>query len=111
MAKEGLILRRILSTAPMRLAAASSIVLLGLASSAMANPITDPHALFATGGDAMDIGSGQTIILSSAGGGNTGGGSFVFHNNTGNPLSAVEVDISLPNSFGPFSFTGTIFTP
>ena len=92
---------------------ASSLVLFCLASSAMADisPI-DPHALFATGGDATDINSGQPITLSSPpGAGNTGGGIFVFTNNTGSALSAVEVDISLPDSFGPFSFTGSLFTP
>jgi hypothetical protein len=95
-----------------RMLSASSLVLFGLASSAMADisPI-DPHALFATGGDATDINSGQPITLSAPGGGNTGGGIFVFTNNTGTALSAVEVDITLPNSFGPFSFTGSLFTP
>jgi hypothetical protein len=71
----------------------------------------DPHALFASGGDATDINSGEPIALSAPGGGNTGGGIFVFANNTGAPLAAVEVDITLPDSFGPFTFTGTLFTP
>ena len=97
----------------LRLVAASSVMLFGLATSAMADIAPfDPHALFASGGDATDIGSGQPITLSAPGGGNTGGGIFVFNNNTGSPLSAVDVDITLPESFlDGFSFTGTIFTP
>jgi len=72
----------------------------------------DPHALFASGGDADPIGSGATIVLSTPpGAGNNGGGIFVFNNDTGKALSAVEVDITLPVTFGPFFFTGTIFTP
>jgi hypothetical protein len=95
------------------LVAAGSVMLFGLATLALADITpTDPHALFASGGDATDIGSGQPITLSAPGGGNTGGGIFVFNNNTGSPLSAVQVDITLPNSFlNGFSFTGTIFTP
>jgi hypothetical protein len=91
----------------------SSLFLFGLGSSAMADTApVDPHALFATGGDATDIDSGQPIMLSAPGGGDTGGGIFVFNNNTGSALSAVDVDISLPNSFlNGFSFTGTLFTP
>jgi hypothetical protein len=96
-----------------RLVSVSSLFLFGLGSSAMADigPV-DPHALFATGGDATDINSGQPIALSAPGGGNTGGGIFVFTNNTGTALSAVEVDLTLPIAFlNGFSFTGTIFTP
>jgi hypothetical protein len=67
----------------------------------------DPHALFATGGDAVPIGSGQPIALSPS-----GGGIFVFNNNTSSALSKVDVAITLPDSFlNGFSFTGTIFTP
>jgi hypothetical protein len=96
----------------MRVVAVSSVLLFGLATSAMADIVPfDPHGLFATGGDATDINSGQPITLSSPGGGNTGGGIFVFTNNTGTALSGVDVNITLPNSFGAFSFTGTIFTP
>ena len=97
----------------MRLVAAGSFVLFGLATSAMADSFpSDPHALFASGGDAPGIGTGAQITLSSPPGtGNNGGGIFVYTNDTGSPLAAVEVDITLPNSFGPFSFTGTIFTP
>jgi hypothetical protein len=96
----------------MRVVAVSSVLLFGVATSAMADIVPfDPHGLFATGGDATDIDSGQPIILSSPGGGNTGGGIFVFSNNTGSALSGVDVNITLPNSFGAFSFTGTIFTP
>jgi len=111
--KKGNTLFKMLSWMPStRLVAASSFILFGFASLAMAdtNPF-DPHALFADGGDATDIDSGQPITLSAPGGGNTGGGIFVFSNNTGSPLSGVNVDITLPNSFGAFSFTGTIFTP
>ncbi len=107
------LLKMLLEKPALRLVAAGSIVLFGLATSAMADisPI-DPHALFATGGDATDIGAGQPITLSSPGGGDTGGGIFVFTNNTGDPLSAVEVDLTLPIAFlNGFSFTGTIFSP
>jgi hypothetical protein len=88
--------------------AAGSIVLLSSMSSAMADLIPlDPHALFATGGDAVPIGLGQPITLSPG-----GGGIFVFNNDTSAPLSKVNVTITLPDSFlNGFSFTGTIFTP
>jgi hypothetical protein len=91
-----------------RLVSASSLVLFCLASSAMADLIPiDPHALFATGGDAVPIGSGQPITLSPS-----GGGIFVFNNDTTGALSKVDVSITLPDSFlNGFSFTGTIFTP
>ena len=96
----------------LRLVAVGSVIMFGLATLAMADisPI-DPHTLFAPGGDATDIGSGQPIVLSAPGGGNTGGGIFVFTNNTGMPLVAVDVDITLPDSFGLFTFTGTIVSP
>src|ERR1035438_7598121 len=105
-------LRKMLLEKPaLRLAAASSLVLFGLATSAMADLIPyDPHALFASGGDATDIDSGQPIQLSAPSGSNMGGGIFVFHNNTGSPLSAVQVDINVPTLSG-FIFGGTIFTP
>lgn len=93
---------------------ASSLLVFGLASSALADisPV-DPHALFASGGDASPIGAGQPITLSSpVGPDNQGGGIFVFNNDTGMALSAVRVAITLPESFfNGFSFTGTIFTP
>jgi hypothetical protein len=96
----------------MRVVAVSSVLLFGLATSAMADitPV-DPHGLFAAGGDATDIGAGQPITLSDPGGNNEGGGIFVFHNDTGSPLLGVNVDITLPNSFGAFFFTGTLFLP
>lgn len=97
-----------------RLIAAGALVMFGLATSALADiaPL-DPHGLFANGGDATDLGSGQPITLSDPNpGSDTGGGIFVFTNNTGMALSAVNVDITLPNSFlDGFSFTGTIFSP
>jgi len=97
----------------LHLMAVGTLVLFVFAVSAMADPSPiDPHALFADGGDATGIGAGATIVLSSPPGtGNNGGGIFVYNNDTGSPLEAIEVDITLPNSFGAFSFTGTIFTP
>ncbi len=99
-----------------RLMSASSLVLFGLASSAMADisPI-DPHALFASGGDADPLGDGGAqIVLSSPGTvgstSKTGGGIFVFQNTTGRDLTAIDVDITLPDSFGIFIFTGTIIS-
>jgi hypothetical protein len=112
------LLKIFLEKPALRWAAAGAFVLVGLATSAMADLTPyDPHALLATGGDATDIcppeqSCGQAIQLSAPGGGNQGGGIFVFTNNTGNPLSAVDVNITLPESFlDGFSFTGTIFTP
>ncbi|HLK17458.1 MAG TPA: PEP-CTERM sorting domain-containing protein [Bryobacteraceae bacterium] len=93
---------------------AGSLLVFGLASTAMADisPV-DPHALFASGGDATPLGSGQPITLSSpAGPDDQGGGIFVFNNDTGMALSAVKVSITMPESFfNGFSFTGTLFTP
>src|SRR5271170_8316896 len=90
-----------------RLMSAGSLVLFGLASSAMADisPI-DPHALFASGGDADPLGTGGAQIQLSIQGGtsNTGGGIFVFQNTTGMDLTAIDVDITLPDSFGKFVF-------
>jgi hypothetical protein len=92
----------------MRWMAASSILLVGFASSAMADwtPI-DPHALFATGGDATPISGTVSASLSG-----TGGGIFVYQNNTGAALSEVDANIQLPDSFlNGFSLQGTIFVP
>jgi hypothetical protein len=101
-----------------QLLAAGSVVLFALATTAMADitPV-DPHGLFADGGDATplcidDVCSGPLTLSDPNPGSDTGGGIFVFNNNTGMALSAVDVDITLPNSFlNGFSFTGTIYTP
>jgi hypothetical protein len=89
--------------------AVSFILSLGFASSALADltPM-DPHALFATGGDATPI-SGTTPIVFS----DTGGGIFVFENNTGSALAKVEVEVQFPEGLFPngFGVDGTIFVP
>jgi hypothetical protein len=92
---------------------AGSILLLSCASSAMANPIIDPHALFATGGDATPITGTTPIVFSNPGGANQGGGIFVFENATGQPLSEVDIAIDLPTAFflNNFKLTQTIFVP
>jgi len=98
----------------LHLMAVGTLVLFVFAVSAMADPSPiDPHALFADGGDATLLCSpicGQPIMLSSPSGANQGGGIFVFTNNTGSPLSAVQVDINVPSLSG-FTFGGTISTP
>jgi hypothetical protein len=104
-------LRKILLEKPaMRLVAASSLVLFGLASSALADltPI-DPHALLATGGDATPITDGGLPIVFST----TGGGIFVFQNDTGEGLAKVEVSVQFPTGLFPngFGVDGTIFVP
>jgi hypothetical protein len=97
-----------------RLVSASSLVLFGLASSAMADitPV-DPHALFATGGDATPIFGKTPIVFSNPDGTDQGGGIFVFQNETGLPLSEVDVAIDLSTVFfqNNFSLTQTIFVP
>lgn len=107
MSVERLNVRKMLSwKAPARLIASGSLVLIGFASSAMANIAPyDPHALFATGGDPMPISSMTAIIFSSA-----GGGIFAFENDTSNALSEIDVDIVVPSALAANGFTvvGTI---
>lgn len=94
----------------MRVVAVSSLLLFGLASSAMADLIPfDPHALLATGGDATPITDAGMAITFSA----TGGGIFVFTNDTGAPLSKLNVDVQFPVGIFPngFGVDGTIFVP
>ncbi len=94
----------------LRLAAAGAFVLVGLATSAMADLIPfDPHALLATGGDATPITDAGMAITFSA----TGGGIFVFTNDTGSPLSKLDVDVQFPVGIFPngFGVDGTIFVP
>jgi hypothetical protein len=89
--------------------ATGSLVLFGFASSAMADLVPyDPHALFATGGDATPI-DGSTPITFSP----TGGGIFVFENNTGADLAMLQVNVEVPDTLALSGFTvdGTIFVP
>ena len=78
--------------------------------SALADPVpVDPQILIDTGGDAPDIDyTGAPITV-----GPNGGGIFVFHNATGNPLSEVDIDVQLPETPLPPGFTvdGTIPIP
>jgi hypothetical protein len=95
----------------MRLAIVCSTFLSAMVSSALASPLIpfDPHALFATGGDATPITTaGIDITLSP-----TGGGIFVFNNATGADLPQLDVNIQFPTPLFPdgFGVTGTIFVP
>jgi hypothetical protein len=93
-----------------RLVCATALVLFGLASSAMADLTPfDPHALLATGGDATPITDAGLPILFST----TGGGIFVFQNDTGKDLSKLEVSVQFPEGLFPngFGVDGTIFVP
>lgn len=94
----------------LRVVAVTSVLLFGFASSAMADltPV-DPHALFATGGDATPItDAGLPITFSAA-----GGGIFVFQNDTGAALSKMDVEVQFPMGIFPngFGVDGTIFVP
>jgi hypothetical protein len=86
------------------------VVSLAVSFSVMANPVPfDPQILIDTGGDATDINyTGLPIII-----GPNGGGIFVFHNATGNPLNEIEIDVDFPMSPLPngFSVSGTIGIP
>jgi hypothetical protein len=68
----------------------------------------DPHALFATGGDATPISSTLPITFTSS-----GGGIFVFQNDTGADLASLEVDVQVRNALAQNGFvvTGTIVVP
>lgn len=93
----------------MRLVAAISVLLLALATAAVADPAPyDPHALYASGGDATPI-TGETPITFSV----AGGGIFVFTNNTGEPLQQVNVDVVVPDALAVDGFTvvGAIYVP
>jgi len=85
-------------------------LLMAVGFSAMANPVPfDPQILIDTGGDAMNINyTGLPIII-----GPNGGGIFVFHNATGNPLNEIEIDVDFPMAPLPngFSVSGTIGIP
>jgi hypothetical protein len=76
----------------------------------MANPVPfDPMILIDTGGDATDINyTGLPITI-----GPNGGGIFVFHNATGNPLNEIEINVDFPMAPLPNGFTvsGTIGIP
>jgi hypothetical protein len=103
-------LRKMLLEKPaLRLAAASSLVLFGLATSAMADLLPyDPHALFASGGDATPLSTTTPITFSVA-----GGGIFVFMNDTGQPLKEVDVDAVVQDALASngFNVVGTIVVP
>jgi hypothetical protein len=92
-----------------QLLAAGSVVLFALATTALADigPY-DPHALYATGGDATPI-TGETPITFSV----AGGGIFVFTNDTGEPLQQVNVDVVVPDALAVDGFTvvGAIYVP
>jgi hypothetical protein len=69
----------------------------------------DPEILIDTGGDATNIDyTGLPITV-----GPNGGGIFVFHNATGNPLNEIDINLDFPMSPLPngFSVTGTIGIP
>jgi len=69
----------------------------------------DPHIIFATGGDATDItANGTSVSLSPL-----GGGIFVFHNATGEPLSQVDLSVQFPEPSFPagLAVDATIFVP
>ena len=78
--------------------------------SVLANPVPfDPQILIDTGGDATDINyTGLPITV-----GPNGGGIFVFHNATGNPLSEIDLNLEFPMAPLPVGFTvqGTIPIP
>jgi hypothetical protein len=92
-----------------RVVAASALLLFGLATAAMADigPY-DPHGLLANGGDATPITTTTPITFSVA-----GGGIFVFNNDTGAPLSEVDVDVVVSDLLAIDGFTvqGTIVVP
>src|SRR5580704_17820272 len=87
-----------------------AVVSVAVSFTVMADPVpVDPHILIDTGGDAIDINyTGLPITI-----GPNGGGIFVFHNATGDPLSEVDVDVDFPVASLPSGFTvdGTIPIP
>jgi hypothetical protein len=104
------LLKMFLEKPAVRFVAVTSLILFGFASSAMADLTPfDPHALLATGGDATPITNAGLPITFSA----TGGGIFVFQNDTGSPLSKMDVDVQFPTGLFPngFGVDGTIFVP
>jgi hypothetical protein len=103
------LVKMFLENSVLRLVAASSLVLFGLATTAMADMEPyDPHGLYANGGDATPITSTTPITFSVA-----GGGIFVFNNDTGEPLSEVDVNVVVQDTLAADGFTveGTIFVP
>jgi hypothetical protein len=76
----------------------------------MANQVPyDPEILIDNGGDATNINyTGAPITV-----GQNGGGIFVFHNATGNPLTEIDLNLDFPLSPLPNGFTvsGTIGIP
>ena len=85
-------------------------LLIAVTAPVLANPVPfDPQILLDTGGDATDINyTGLPITV-----GANGGGIFVFHNATGNPLNEIEINLDYPSSPLPNGFTvsGTIGIP
>jgi hypothetical protein len=93
-----------------RLVAAGALLLFGFATAAMADiePF-DPHGLFANGGDATPITTTTPITLSVS-----GGGIFVFNNDTGAALQEVDVKIAVPDALEDntiFTVVGGIVVP
>lgn len=86
------------------------LVSVAVSFSLVANPVpVDPEILIDTGGDATDINyTGLPITV-----GPNGGGIFVFHNATGNPLNEFDLNLNFPLSPLPAGFTvrGTIPVP
>ena len=86
------------------------LIAVALTFSALANPTpVDPQVLIDSGGDATDINyTGVPITV-----GPNGGGIFVFHNATGNPLSEIDLNLDFPESPLPTGFTvdGSIGIP
>jgi hypothetical protein len=92
----------------LRLVAAGSVMLFGLATLVVADitPV-DPHGLLATGGDATPISGPTGFFLSPS-----GGGILVFNYSPGTALSEVDVDVALPDSFlNGFDLKESIFIP
>jgi hypothetical protein len=87
-----------------------AVVSVAVSFTVMADPVpVDPHILIDTGGDAIDINyTGLPITI-----GPNGGGIFVFHNATENPLTEVDVDVDFQVASLPVGFTvdGTIPVP
>ena len=97
----------------MRFVSALLVLLPIVMAPAKATPVPflpfDPEILIALGGDATDItNAGSPITV-----GPNGGGIFVFHNATGNPLSEIDINLNFPLSPLPAGFTvnGTIVVP
>src|SRR6202158_4084493 len=94
----------------MRLVCIYLLVSMAAGFTALGNPVPyDPEILIDIGGDATDINyTGVPITV-----GQNGGGIFVFHNATGNPLSEIDLNLDFASSPLPTGFTvdGSIGIP